>query len=110
MEKNTEKYGKFEIERIALPSIPWEQGPGVEFHYKRERGFLIGFIEGHEWNHKNSGFCKIYTLAEDSTEWGEFKLTSNEILKELKDCIYQVLRQHRILGVIKGDIFAWPNP
>ena len=109
MAKDTEKYKQFEIEWVTLPKIPW-RGHGVEFHYKGERGILIGFIEGHEWNHKNSGFCKIYTLAEDSTEQGEFKPKSDEILKELKDCIYQVLRQHRILGVIKGDIFAWPNP
>jgi hypothetical protein len=109
MAKDTEKYKQFEIEWATLPSIPWG-GHGVEFHYKGERGILIGFIEGHEWNHKNSGFCKIYTLAEDSTEWGEFKLTSNEILKELKDCIYQVLRQHRFLGFLKGNIYGWPNP
>ena len=109
MAKDTEKYKQFEIEWVTLPSIPWGN-PGVELHYKGERGIFIGFIEGYEWHNKNSGFCKIYTLAEDSTEWGEFKAESNEILKELKDCIYQVLRQHRFLGVIKGDIFAWPNP
>jgi hypothetical protein len=108
MAKDTEKYKQFEIEWITLPSIT-AGGSGVEFHYKGERGILIGFIEGYEWDHKNSGFCKIYTLAVDSTEWDEFKTESNEILKKLKDCIYQVLREHRFLGVIKGDIFGWPN-
>ena len=72
MSKDTEKYKQFEIEWIILPSIPWG-GHGVEFHYKGERGILIGFIEGYYWHHKNSGFCKIYTLPIDSTEWGEFK-------------------------------------
>jgi len=110
MAKDTEKYKQFEIEWITLPSITGKRGSGVEFHYKGERGILIGFIEGYEWHHKNSGFCKIYTLAEDSTEWGEFKLPSNEILKELKDCIYQVLRQHRFLGFLKENIYGWPNP
>ena len=109
MAKNTEKYGKFKIEWITLPSIPLGWGHGVEFHYKGERGILIGFIEGYEWHHKNSGFCKIYTLAPDSKVWGEFKPESNEILKELKDCIYKVLRERRFLGKIKGDIFAWAN-
>ena len=108
MAKDTEKYKQFEIEWITLPSIP-ARGSGVEFHYKGERGILIGFIEGHEWDRKNNGFCKICTLAVDSTEWGEFKPESNEILKELKDCIYQVLRQHRCFGIIKGNIFGWPN-
>jgi len=109
MAKDTEKYKQFEFEWVTLPSIPFRSS-GVEFHYKAVRGILIGFIEGYEWHHKNSGFCKIYTLAEDSEELGEFKLNSNGILKELKDCIYQVLRQHRFLGFLKGNIYGWPNP
>jgi len=108
MAKDTEKYKQFEIEWITLPSIPAGVS-GVEFHYTGERGILIGFIKGYEWDHNNSGFCKIYTLAVDSTVWGEFKTESIEILKELKDCIYHVLRQHRFFGFLKGDIFGWPN-
>jgi hypothetical protein len=110
MKKNTDQYGKFQIEWFALPSIPWEQGPGVEFHYKKERGLLIGFIEGYEWHYKNSGPCKVYILSEDSEEWGEFQPKAHEIFIELQECIYQVLRERRFLGPIKGDIFAWPNP
>jgi hypothetical protein len=108
MTNNTEKYRMFEIEWITSPSIPWQQGPGVEFRYKREQGILIGFIEGYGWHHENSGFCKTYTLTEDSKAWGEFQPDAPEILNKLKECIYQVLREHRFFGLIKDNIFAWP--
>jgi len=63
MKRNiTKKYGTFEIAWIIRPPIPLKPGPGVEFHYKNERGILIGLIEGYEWQRKNSGFCKIITL------------------------------------------------
>ena len=108
MQKNTEKYKMFDIEWITSPALPWQQGPGVEFHYRQERGILIGFIEGYGWHHKNSGYCKTYTLTEDSNAWGEFQPNAHEILNELKECIYQVLREHRFFGLIKANIFAWP--
>ena len=110
MTKNAEQYEKFEIEWNSLPSLRLGQRPGVEFHYQSQRGLVIGFMEGHEWNQKNSGLCKIYTLAEDSKEWGDLQPEAHAILDKLKECIYQVLRQHRILGPIQHDIFAWPNP
>jgi len=95
MAKDTEKYKQFEIEWVTLPSIPWGNH-GVELHYKGERGILIGFIEGYEWHHKNSGFCKVITLSEDSSDWVNFNLRSIKILSELK-------------SGFTGSPVSWPN-
>lgn len=68
MKKNTEKYGNFHIEWVALPSIPWKQGP-----VNRR---LIG---------QNSTFedvCAV--LIKDNNEKAEY-LKPNIIRQELTD-------------------------
>jgi hypothetical protein len=48
-------------------------------------------------------------LTQDSKEWGELRRKSNEILDELKEAIYAVLKQQTFRGRIKGNIYGLPN-
>jgi hypothetical protein len=116
-----ERYGNYEIELIAIPSFKFKrfsQGEdfnyndrhGVELHYKDEKQrLLVGFIEGYQWYHIKRGPVKIYMLTQDSREWGELLPESKHILNELKEAIHEVLNKQPFDGMIKGNIYSWPN-
>lgn len=118
---SSETFANYEIEWIAIPSFKFKrysQGEefdyndrhGVELHYEDEKQRLIvGFIEGYQWNHKKRVPVKIYILTQDSKEWGELLPESKHILNELKEAIYEVLKQQPFQGRIKGNIYGWAN-
>lgn len=83
---------------------------GVELHYKDEKQkLLVGFIEGYEWYYMKRGPVRIYILTQDSEKWGELLPESRKILNELKEAIYQVLKQQPFQGRIKDNIYSSPN-
>ena len=118
---STETFANYDIERITIPSFKFKRFPdregfryndrhGVELHYKdEEQELLVGFIEGYQWYHMKRGPVRIYILTQDSKEWGELRRKSNEILDELKEAIYAVLKQQTFRGRIKGNIYGLPN-
>jgi len=118
---STETFAKYEIEQIAIPSFKFKRflrgkefsyndRHGVELHYKdKKQKLLVGFIEGYQWYHIKRGPVKIYILTQDSEEWGELLPESNSILNEVKDAIYEVLKQQPFQDRIKGNIYGWAN-
>lgn len=109
----TEKYLNYEIEWIVLPSFSppyYKSRDGIELYYERDmRRIIVGFVDGYKWFHKKRGRCIVYILSQDSEEWvGLFPETADKV-REVKDCIYDVMREGHLHGRIKGDIYAWAN-
>jgi len=118
---STETFANYEIELITIPSFKskrcfkgeefnYNDRHGVELHYRYEKQeLLIGFIEGYHWYHIKRGPVKIYTLTQDSKEWGALLSKSKKILNELKEAIHEVLKHQLFDGMIKRNIYSRYN-
>ncbi|MGZ4857380.1 MAG: hypothetical protein ACXVZU_03330 [Methanobacteriaceae archaeon] len=98
VERDIQKFWKFEIEWISVPEIG-PCGHGVAFYYRDDnRGKLdykqlqIGFIEGYEWKQNKGGRVKVYILARDSNVWRAILCDSEKILKDLKESVRLALQ------------------
>ncbi|MGZ3558376.1 MAG: hypothetical protein ACXWMS_04540 [Syntrophales bacterium] len=98
VERDIQKFWKFEIEWISVPEIG-PGGHGVAFYYRDDnRGKLdykqlqIGFIEGYEWKQNKGGRVKVYILARDSNVWRAMLCDSEKILKDLKESVRLALQ------------------
>ncbi len=109
MKNKKEKYDAFEIEWVKMPVID-NCGHGIEMHYDDgKRRLRVGFIGGYRWYHSRKGQCRVLVLSPDSHEWGDLANLSEKILTDLRDSVYEVLREIRLFGNIKGKIFALAN-
>jgi len=109
MENKTEKYEKFEIEWVSMHSVG-PCGHGIELHYDDgEHRLRVGFIDSYRWYHDRKGHCRVLVLSPDSQEWGELASLLDTILSDLRASVYEVLREIRLNGYIKGRILARAN-
>ena len=109
MELTFERYERFDIEWVSVPSIG-TCGHGIELHYDDSSHKLrVGFIDGYRWFHQRKGPCRVLTLSPESKEWAELASISDSLLYDLRESVYIVLRDIRLHGYIKGRIFAWAN-
>ncbi len=99
MEKEIQKFWKFEIEWIRVPEIR-PCGHGVSFFYRdsnRKKGehdqLPIGFLEGDEWKDNKAGRVKVFVLTRDSHVWSTILCDPEKLLKDLKESVRLVLQE-----------------
>ena len=110
VERDIQKFWKFEIEWISVPEIG-PCGHGVALYYRDDkRGELdykqlqIGFLEGHEWKHNRGGRVKVFILARESNVWRAILCDSEKLLKDLKESVRLVFQ-----GEVKDFRYAKEN-
>lgn len=110
---NIEIFQDFEIEWIFIPSFELNKvhhTHGLGFYYKKDKmEILVGFIEGYEWYHTKKGLCKIYILSQDSNEWSDLISESRQIIREVKESSYEILKNRLVSGRVKGNINILAN-
>lgn len=114
-----EHYREYTIKWIFVPSFKLKSHNGehrlnsrhgIELYYKKEEPEnIVGFIEGYEWYHNKGGPCRIYVLSRNSKDWGNLLSKSEMITGQIKESVYEILLNKKLVGLIRGDIYANAN-
>jgi hypothetical protein len=113
MERDIQKFWKFQIEWIRAPEIG-PCGHGVSFFYRdsnRKKGehdqLQVGFLEGDEWKDSKGGRVKVLILTRDSHVWSSILCDPEKILKDLKESVRLVLQEEfKNFQYAKENIFV----